>query len=291
MVRAMPAVNAVLQRRWTGTVENGRADQVRLSTTAPDHRHPDPRITFADLQTRVAAVAGCAYKRMAWAKATLIIYMPNGSPEARLRPCWPVPRIAGQVALGVFAGFAANENGRADQRLPPKPSSPRLRVGNLVARVVANKRLLDGAIEQDPTINPIFCLHPAARTSPCASDTSGARPDWHDAQKAHAPCPLRLPLEGNHPAYILIPPARLAHPRAVDPPDRSAHLVALNWTMKNIYNVDARRRVLGRTDVGWAWRPQLYLLWPAGAMATDRRVRRPKPVGQPDAGTFCARYL
>jgi len=100
-------------------VENGRGRiRWRLSTTSRDHR-TQTRLTFADLQTRVAACRPVCYKRMAaWAKGDrVIIYNANGPPK-RLRQCWPV-RAIGAVHSVVFRAAFGERAGRGGSTTCP----------------------------------------------------------------------------------------------------------------------------------------------------------------------------
>ncbi|MEC7257043.1 MAG: AMP-binding protein, partial [Pseudomonadota bacterium] len=63
------------------------------------------------------------------------------------------------------------------------------------------------------------------------------------------------------------------------------HLVALNWSMKNIYNVDPGDVFWAASDVGWVV-GHSYIAYGPLIHGNTTIVFEGKPVGTPDAGTF-----
>ena len=63
------------------------------------------------------------------------------------------------------------------------------------------------------------------------------------------------------------------------------HLVALNWSMKNIYNVDPGDVFWAASDVGWVV-GHSYICYAPLVHGNTAIVFEGKPVGTPDAGTF-----
>ena len=68
--------------------------------------------------------------------------------------------------------------------------------------------------------------------------------------------------------------------------DNGGHAVALQWTMRNIYGVQARRRLLGGVRRRLGRRALLHRLRAAPSTGTRRILYEGKPVGTPDAGAF-----
>ena len=224
-------------------VENGRADQVAIIYDSPI-TGAKSNITYAELQTRVASLAGALVAQGVTKGDRVIIYMPM-VPEA-LEAMLACARI-GAVHSVVFGGFAANELAVRINDCTPKAiiaASCGLEPG----RVVQYKPLLDGAIEM-ATHKVDTCIILQRDVHRCDL-VEGRDVDWHDAQNGVDPAPC-VPVEGNHPAYILYTSGTTGAPKGVVRAT-AGHLVALNWTMKNIYNVDPGDVFWAASDVGCA---------------------------------------
>ncbi len=256
-------------------VENGRGDQVAIIHDSPITGSIS-KITYAELQTRVASLAGALRAKGIEKGDRVIIYMPM-VPEA-LDAMLACARI-GAIHSVVFGGFAANELAvRIDDATPKAiiAASCGLEPG----RTVSYKPLLDGAIEL-ATHKPDFCVI-LQREQEIA--TLGPRDvDWHGFQNGTAPADC-LPVEGNHPAYILYTSGTTGAPKGVVR-HTAGHLVALNWTMKNVYNVDPGDVFWAASDVGWVV-GHSYICYAPLVHGNTTIVFEGKPVGTPDAGTF-----
>ncbi|MEJ1991236.1 MAG: AMP-binding protein [Maritimibacter sp.] len=256
-------------------VENGRADQVAIIYDSPITGTQD-KITYAELQERVSRFAGGLAARGITKGDRVIIYMPM-VPEA-LIAMLAVTRI-GAIHSVVFGGFAAHELAvRIDDATPKAIIAASC--GIEPNRIVSYKPLLDGAIEQ-AAHKPDFCVILQREQQP-AELIAGRDVDWADLAAADpAPC---LPVEGNHPAYILYTSGTTGQPKGVIR-HTAGHLVALNWTMKNVYNVDPGEVFWAASDVGWVV-GHSYICYGPLIAGNTTIVFEGKPVGTPDAGTF-----
>ena len=235
------------------------------------------KITYAELQARVASLAGALAAKGVGKGDRVIIYMPM-IPEA-LEAMLACARI-GAIHSVVFGGFAANELAVRIDDCTPKAIIA-ASCGIEPGRVVHYKPLLDGAIEQ-ATHKPDFTVI-LQREQEVANLIAGRDFDWHGFQfgVAEADC---VPVGGTHPAYILYTSGTTGAPKGVVRPT-AGHLVALNWTMKNIYNVDPGDVFWAASDVGWVV-GHSYICYAPLIHGNTTIVFEGKPVGTPDAGTF-----
>ncbi|MCK8463062.1 propionyl-CoA synthetase [Aliiroseovarius sp. S1339] len=257
-------------------VEGGRGDQVAIIYDSPITGR-QAKITFAQLKDRVASFAGALKAKGVEKGDRVIIYMPM-VPEA-LMAMLAVTRI-GAVHSVVFGGFASTELAvRIDDAKPKAIIAASC--GIEPGRVIAYKPLLDGAIdiaEHKPDFTVIL-----QREEAIADLTSGRDYDWTELEAGATPADC-LPVEGNHPAYILYTSGTTGQPKGVIR-HTGGHLVALNWTMKNIYNVDPGDVFWAASDVGWVV-GHSYITYGPLIHGNTTIVFEGKPVGTPDAGTF-----
>ncbi|TKA94818.1 propionyl-CoA synthetase [Cereibacter changlensis] len=257
-------------------VEAGRGKQIAIKHVSPI-THSTKGITYAELQARVASLAGALRAKGVQKGDRVIIYMPM-IPEA-LEAMLACARL-GAIHSVVFGGFAAHELAVRINDCTPKAiiaASCGLEPG----RVVHYKPLLDKAIEE-ATHKPEFCVV-FQREQEVAKLIEGRDVAWHTFQYGVEPAEC-VPVEGDHPAYILYTSGTTGQPKGVVRAT-GGHLVALNWTMKAIYDIDAGDVFWAASDVGWVVGHSYICYGPLIAGATTI-VYEGKPVGTPDAGAF-----
>ena len=257
-------------------VEGGRGDQTAIIYDSPI-TGAMARISYAELKDKVSLLAGGMAARGIEKGDRVIIYMPM-VPEA-LVAMLACARL-GAIHSVVFGGFAANELAvRIDDAKPKAILAASC--GIEPGRVVQYKPLLDTAIDTS-THKPDFCVI-LQREQAIAPLTEGRDHDWHAFQDGASPADC-TPVEGNHPAYILYTSGTTGQPKGVVRAT-AGHLVALNWTMKNVYDVDPGDVYWAASDVGWVV-GHSYICYAPLIHGNTTVVFEGKPIGTPDAGTF-----
>ncbi|MEP2889598.1 AMP-binding protein [Tateyamaria sp.] len=256
-------------------VAAGRGDQVAIIYDSPI-TGTGSKTTYAELQTQVASFAGGLAAKGVGVGDRVIIYMPMVT-EA-LVAMLACARL-GAVHSVVFGGFAANELAVRIDDCTPKAIIA-ASCGIEPGRVLAYKPLLDGAIEL-AAHTPEFTVILQRDQGPCALGPNDL--DWHTFQDGTAPAAC-VPVRGDHPAYILYTSGTTGAPKGVVRPT-AGHLVALNWTMKNIYQVDPGEVFWAASDVGWVV-GHSYICYGPLVHGNTTVVFEGKPIGTPDAGTF-----
>ena len=257
-------------------VFNGRADQKAIIYDSPmtDTKYS---ITFAELLEKVASLAGALSSKGISKGDRVIIYMPM-IPEGIISML-ACARI-GAIHSVVFGGFASNELAvRIDDAKPKAIIAASC--GLEPNRIVEYKPLIDSAIElanYKPNTVIIFQM-PQCKVKL----VNGLDYDWEHIQNnvEKAPC---VSVEGSHPAYILYTSGTTGAPKGVVRPT-AGHLVALNWTMKNFYDVDPGEVFWAASDIGWIV-GHSYICYAPLIHGNTTLVFEGKPVGTPDAGTF-----
>jgi len=257
-------------------VENGRAAQTALIYDSPITGAKD-FITFQQLRDKTALLAGALLAKGVTKGDRVIIYMPM-VPEAVIAML-ACARI-GAIHSVVFGGFAANELAvRIDDAQPKAILAASC--GIEPGRIIAYKPLIDEAIESaQHKPETVFILQ---REQLKAELQEGRDHDWFESQRGVDPADC-IPVEGNHPAYILYTSGTTGAPKGVVRPT-AGHLVALNWSMKNIYNVDPGDVFWAASDVGWVV-GHSYICYAPLIHGNTTIIFEGKPIGTPDAGTF-----
>ncbi|MCH2094530.1 MAG: propionate-CoA ligase PrpE [Rhodobacteraceae bacterium] len=256
-------------------VDAGNGDRTAIIHDSPI-TGSKTEITFAELRDRVARLAGALRDKGIEKGDRVIIYMPM-VPEA-LEAMLACARL-GAIHSVVFGGFASNELAVRIDDAKPKAiiaASCGLEPG----RVVRYKPLIDGAIDLSEH-KPEFCV--IFQREQDLATLGPLDHDWHAFQQGVTPAEC-LPVEGTHPAYILYTSGTTGQPKGVIR-QTAGQLVALNWTMKNIYNVDPGDVFWAASDVGWVV-GHSYICYGPLIHGNTTVVFEGKPIGTPDAGTF-----
>ncbi len=257
-------------------VENGRADQTALIYDSPV-TDTIKKYTYAQLRDEVAIFAGALAAQGVVKGDRVLIYMPMIAEAAiAMLAC---ARL-GAVHSVVFGGFAANELATRINDAKPKVIVS-ASCGIEIKRVIPYKALLDGAIEMADS-KPDACII-FQRPMETASLIAGRDIDWATAIKGVKPHDC-VPVAATDPLYILYTSGTTGIPKGVVR-DNGGHMVALKWTMKAVYNVDAGDVYWAASDVGWVV-GHSYIVYGPLLKGCTTILYEGKPVGTPDAGAF-----
>ena len=257
-------------------VENGRGDQNALIYDSPVTGTKE-HITYAEMQERVARFAGVLKANGVGYGDRVIIYMPM-IPEAVVAMLATV-RI-GAIHSVVFGGFAASELAKRIDDCTPKMIVS-ASCGIEPSRIVEYKPMLDEAIEISQH-KPETCIM-LQRSQAEATMIAGRDIDWHASHEGVEPADC-VPVRSEDPCYILYTSGTTGIPKGVVR-STGAHIVALKWSMKNIYDVDPGDVFWAASDIGWVVGHSYIVYAPLFAGCTTI-LYEGKPVGTPDAGAF-----
>ena len=261
-------------------VASGRADQTALIYDSPV-TNTVRTYTYNEALAEIATLAAVIEEFGVGKGDRVIIYMPM-VPEAvfGMLAC---ARL-GAIHSVVFGGFAAKELAtRIDDCKPKLVLSASC--GVEPARIVPYKPLLDQAIAlaQHKPANCMILQRPQLE----APLVEGRDHDWatlRDAalkERKSAPC---VPVLATDPLYILYTSGTTGIPKGVVR-DNGGHLVALKWSMKNLYDVSPGEVYWSASDIGWVV-GHSYIVYAPLLHGCTTILYEGKPVGTPDAGAF-----
>ena len=234
-------------------------------------------LTYHALKEQVSRFAGALEQQQVSRGDRVIIYMAM-TPEAIIAAL-ACARI-GAIHSIVFGGFAANElSVRIDDCTPKVIISSSC--GIEPNRIVNYKPLLDKAIDLS-NHKPKTCII-AQRPEQEATLVPGRDISWSDAINSAEPKEC-VPVGATDPLYILYTSGTTGQPKGVVR-DNGGHAVALQWSMKNIYNVKPGEVYWAASDIGWVV-GHSYILYGPLLHGCTTVIYEGKPVGTPDPGAF-----
>jgi len=256
-------------------VEAGIGDQPALIYDSPV-TETVRTYTYASLLDEVARFAGGLSRIGVGIGDRVIIYMPM-VPEAAIAML-ACARI-GAVHSVVFGGFAPEELAKRIRDAQPVVIIS-ASCGIEVNRIIPYKPLLDAAISLSGVRPRQVVILPRPQEE--AGMVPGRDLFWDEMTVGEpAPC---TPVPATDPLYILYTSGTTGVPKGVVR-DHGGHLVALRWSMENIYGVSPGETFWAASDVGWVVGHSYIVYAPLFAGCTTI-LYEGKSVGTPDAGSL-----
>lgn len=257
-------------------VEGGRSDQVAIIYDSPV-TDTIKKITYKELLDQVSLFAGGLQDLGVTKGDTVIIYMPM-IPEAAyaMLAC---ARI-GAIHSVVFGGFAAHELAIRINHAQPKVI---ITASGAIEgkKTLAYKPLIDEAIKiAEHKIEKCVVFQ---RSFVTAELQPGRDIDWNELVASASPADC-VPVAATDPLYILYTSGTTGMPKGVIR-DNGGHAVALHWSMKAIYDIDAGDVFWSASDVGWVV-GHSYIVYAPLLKGATTILYEGKPIGTPDAGAF-----
>jgi propionyl-CoA synthetase len=262
-------------------VRKGRGEQPAIIYDSPLAKQK-LTLTYSDLLVETQILSAVLRKLGIEKGDRVVIYMPM-VPEAVIGML-ACARI-GAVHSVVFGGFAANELATRIEDAKPRVILS-ASCGLEPSRVVKYKPLLDEAIRLS-THKPHACLI-LQRPQERATLVAGRDLDWAEARDEAVTSAdmvqACVPVAATDPLYILYTSGTTGRPKGVLR-DNGGHLVALKWSMQNLYGVSPGEVYWAASDIGWVVGHSYIVYGPLFHGCTSI-LYEGKPVGTPDAGAF-----
>ena len=235
------------------------------------------KVTYNELKEKVSKFAGALDNQGIKKGDRVIIYMPM-IPEAvvAMLACGRI----GAIHSVVFGGFASNE---LASRIDDSKAKILITAscGFEPGRTVEYRPLVDGALKlaKHKVDKVIFFQrkdHEVTLNKPLEISWEEALVNSKDKD-----C---VEMGSNEFAYILYTSGTTGIPKGIVR-DIGGHIVALKWTMKNIYNIDEDDVWWSASDIGWIV-GHSYIVYAPLFKGCTTVLFEGKPVGTPDAGVF-----
>ena len=257
-------------------IDNGKGDKTALIYDSPI-TNSKAKFTYSELKKKISKFAGALDNQGVKKGDRVIIYMPM-IPEAvvAMLACGRI----GAIHSVVFGGFASNE---LASRIDDSKAKILITAscGFEPGRTVEYRPLVDGALKlaRHKIEKVIFFQrkdHEVKLNAPLEIS-------WEEAlvNAKNKDC---VEIGANEFAYILYTSGTTGIPKGIVR-DVGGHIVALKWTMKNIYNIDENDVWWSASDIGWIV-GHSYIVYAPLFKGCTTVLFEGKPVGTPNAGVF-----
>jgi propionyl-CoA synthetase len=257
-------------------IEQGRGEQIALIYDSPVTA-TQQRFSYRELRDEVARLAGLLRELGVRKGDGVVIYMPM-VPQAAMAML-ACARI-GAVHSVVFGGFAANELAlRIDDAKPTLVLTASC--GLEFDRVIEYKPLIDRALQlaSHQPRHVLVLQRPQAK----AALQPGRDLDWQQALvNAQSVAPVEL--SATDPLYIMYTSGTTGKPKGIVR-ENGGNAVALSYTMRHIYGMQAGDVWWGISDVGWVVGHSLIVYGPLMTGCTTVFYEG-KPIRTPDAAAY-----
>jgi propionyl-CoA synthetase len=257
-------------------INNGLGDKIALIYDSPI-TGAKSKYTYSQLREKVSKFAWALRNQGINKGDRVIIYMPM-IPEAVIAML-ACSRI-GAIHSVVFGGFASNElaNRIEDSKAKILITAS---CGFEPGRTIEYKPLVDKAIEISKHKPNKTILY---QRSGHEVELNGKNEiSWDEALNGAIEIDC-VEMNANELAYILYTSGTTGTPKGIVR-DIGGHIVALKWTMKNIYNIDQNDVWWSASDIGWIV-GHSYIVYAPLFKGCTTVLFEGKPVGTPDAGVF-----
>jgi len=234
------------------------------------------KYSYQELTKEVSILAGALQAHGVQKGDRVIIYMPM-IPES-IMAMLACARI-GAVHSVVFGGFASAE---LASRIDDSGAKVILSAscGLEPGKIVEYKPLLEDALKKAKhKIEKVVIFQRDSHQATIDSNFI----DWKDFVKNAKPAEC-VSCDANDPAYILYTSGTTGTPKGILR-DIGGHVVALKWTMKNVYDINPDDVWWSASDIGWIV-GHSYIVYAPLFHGCTSIVFEGKPVGTPDPGTF-----
>ena len=234
------------------------------------------KYSYQELTKEVSILAGALQSHGVQKGDRVIIYMPM-IPES-IMAMLACARI-GAVHSVVFGGFASAE---LASRIDDSGAKVILSAscGLEPGKIVEYKPLLEDALKKAKhKIEKVVIFQRDSHQATIDSNFI----DWKDFVNNAKPAEC-VSCDANDPAYILYTSGTTGTPKGILR-DIGGHVVALKWTMKNVYDINPDDVWWSASDIGWIV-GHSYIVYAPLFHGCTSIVFEGKPVGTPDPGTF-----
>ena len=257
-------------------IDNGIGDKTALIYDSPITGNK-LKLTYKELKDKVSKFAGALINQGVKKGDRVIIYMPM-IPEAvvAMLACGRI----GAIHSVVFGGFASNE---LASRIDDSKAKILLTAscGFEPSRTVEYKPLVDEALKlTNHKVEKVIFFQ---RKGNEVKLNAPLEISWDEAlsNSKDTDC---VEMNSNEYAYILYTSGTTGIPKGIVR-DIGGHIVALKWTMKNIYNINEEDVWWSASDIGWIV-GHSYIVYAPLFKGCTTVLFEGKPVGTPDAGAF-----